>query len=109
MPYDKNGKYYRKPSYNKNFISKKVNEKELTDDSSKYKKRNSSDKNMEDFKKPPKKKNDLTKSSFYNGLCLIGGYLGISWQRLSIEWRAFFIVIIIIGLFAMIDEHYRNK
>ena len=30
MPYDKNGKYYRQPVYNRNFISGKVNEKKLT-------------------------------------------------------------------------------
>ncbi len=30
MPYDKNGKYYRQPVYNRNFISEKVNEKKPT-------------------------------------------------------------------------------
>ena len=30
MPYDKNGKYYRQPVYNKNFILNKDNEEKLT-------------------------------------------------------------------------------
>ena len=108
MPYDKNGKYYRKPLYNKNFISKKVNEKKLTDESSKFKKRNSSDKNMEDIKKSPKKKGS---SYFEVGAPGFGAafLLGTRWETLSTGLKVFCIVILTYCLFKLLDELLENE